>query len=123
MRFPAMNERYKFWQGWTLALKIINILALYVLKISGSFGKSGKNALRIYPPPPNVYTTLCYIPGCLIYGLNFFFRIKLLYKNQYRKITFLPLDKKKDPQALSYSCQHKPRESTYDKLRCEWVLT
>ena len=52
MRFPAMNERYKFWQGWTLALKIINILALYVLKISGSFGKSGKNALRIYPPPP-----------------------------------------------------------------------
>ena len=52
MRFPAMNERYKFWQGWTLELKIINILALYVLKISGSFGKSGKNALRIYPPPP-----------------------------------------------------------------------
>ena len=89
-----MNERYKFWQGWTLALKIINILALYVLKISGSFGKSGKNALRIYPPPPNVYTTLCYVPGCLIYGLNFFFRIKLLYKNRYRKITFLPLDKK-----------------------------
>ena len=43
-----MNERYKFWQGWTLALKI---LALYVLKISGSFWKSGKNALRIYPPP------------------------------------------------------------------------
>ena len=34
---PAMNERYKFWQGWTLALKIMNILALNVLKISGSF--------------------------------------------------------------------------------------
>ena len=103
MRFPAMNERYKFWQGWTLALKIINIIALYVLKISGSFGKSGKNALRIYPLP-NVYTTLCYVPGCLIYGLNFFFRIKLLYKNRYRKITFLPLDKKakiKSPKIFS----------------------
>ena len=46
-----MNERYKFWQGWTLALRIMNILALNVLKISGSFWKSGKNALRIYPPP------------------------------------------------------------------------
>ena len=51
MRFPAMNESYTFWQGWTLVLKIMNILALYVLKISGSFRKSGKNALRIYPPP------------------------------------------------------------------------
>ena len=37
IRFPAMNERYKFWQGWTLALKIMNIIALNVLKISGSF--------------------------------------------------------------------------------------
>ena len=37
MRFPAMNERYKFWQGWTLTLKIMNILALYFFLISDSF--------------------------------------------------------------------------------------
>ena len=89
MRFPAMNESYTFWQGWTLVLKIMNILALYVLKISGSFRKSGKNALRIYPPPKKKGLLRPWLP----YGLNFFFRSKL-YKNQYRKITFLPLDKK-----------------------------
>ena len=50
-----MNKRYIFKvlaSHWTLVLKIMNILALYVLNISGSFWKSGKNALRIYSPPP-----------------------------------------------------------------------
>ena len=69
-----MNERYKFWQGWTLALKIMNIIALNVLKISGSFWKSGKNALRIYPPKKELNALL---RPWLLYGWNFFFRIKL----------------------------------------------
>ena len=53
MRFPAMNERYKFWQGWTLALKIMNILTLYILKFQVVFENQVKMPyVYIYTPPP-----------------------------------------------------------------------
>ena len=54
--------------------KIMNIVALNVLKISGSFWKSGKNALRIYPPKKELNALL---RPWLLYGWNFFFSIKL----------------------------------------------